>query len=747
MFFRLAVIAAVLATACTASPYDVSFSKLLVNPATKQSLFSGVATFSNGDAAVGGRTNGQIGSSSYGGFDFLVQRYSSAGALVWTRQIGGDDVDVVTAVYVDASDNVFVLGFTYGNYDGQTSALLTRSDSIFSKIDSAGNKIYSKQVGGNHEDAAYGAVVDIASDTLYIPGAFYGTNFHGSATVGVRDGYVMKLSADTGNYVTHYQFGVVSKSTLFNAIAQDSFGNLWVAGATDAATYLSQTNSGSNDMLVQKLSPAGVTLFVALVGGTASDTASAIAIDSSNMVYCAGSAASTTIDGQTSAGGQSILVVKFNIDGVKQWTKLLGGAGSDSATGVAVDSAYGLVYLTGTTASTTFHGVSNPSSSSAFLLAIDSANGNVQYAAIYPSTTGAASASAISARAGRIYMSGTTTGNFYGQTFTGVTNDAFLLGLEGQAVLSTTSAPSVAPSATPTVAPSANPLANPTANPTASSTASPSALPTAAPSAHPTAGPTVNPTVAPSADPSAGPTVDPTATPSADPSAGPTADPTAAPSAVPSAGPTVDPSAAPSVYPTAAPSAHPTASPTVDPSAAPSADPTAAPSAVPSAGPTVDPSAAPSVDPTAAPSADPSADPTVDPSAGPTVDPTAAPSVDPSAGPTVDPSAGPTVDPTAAPSVDPSAGPTVDPSAGPTVSPTAAPSADPSAGPTVDPTAAPSADPSAGPTADPTEAPSLSPTLTPTASPTRVCLQILGRPVLPPAAESIACAKAPTLKR
>jgi len=95
MLFRFALIAAVLARACNATPYDISYTKLIVNPATKQSRFNGVATFSNGDAAVGGRTDGRIGSSSYGRFDFLVQRYSAAGALVWIRQIGGNDVDIV----------------------------------------------------------------------------------------------------------------------------------------------------------------------------------------------------------------------------------------------------------------------------------------------------------------------------------------------------------------------------------------------------------------------------------------------------------------------------------------------------------------------------------------------------------------------------------------------------------------------------------------------------------------------------
>jgi len=54
------------------------------------------------------------------------------------------------------------------------------------------------------------------------------------------------------------------------------------------------------------------------------------------------------LDGNTSAGGYDLFVVKYNSSGTKQWTKQLGTWQNDLANGVATDSS-GNVYVTGDT--------------------------------------------------------------------------------------------------------------------------------------------------------------------------------------------------------------------------------------------------------------------------------------------------------------------------------------------------------------------------------------------------------------
>ena len=52
--------------------------------------------------------------------------------------------------------------------------------------------------------------------------------------------------------------------------------------------------------------------------------------------------------GNTSAGNYDLYVVKYNSSGTKQWTKQLGTSSIDNANGVATDSS-GTVYVTGGT--------------------------------------------------------------------------------------------------------------------------------------------------------------------------------------------------------------------------------------------------------------------------------------------------------------------------------------------------------------------------------------------------------------
>ena len=54
------------------------------------------------------------------------------------------------------------------------------------------------------------------------------------------------------------------------------------------------------------------------------------------------------LDGNTSSGGQDIILVKYNSSGTKQWTKQLGTSSNDVGNGVTTDSSDN-IYVTGYT--------------------------------------------------------------------------------------------------------------------------------------------------------------------------------------------------------------------------------------------------------------------------------------------------------------------------------------------------------------------------------------------------------------
>ena len=98
--------------------------------------------------------------------------------------------------------------------------------------------------------------------------------------------------------------------------------------------------------LISLFSPFnGSTKFwIKLLGGANSDTGVGIGVDSSGNVYVTGHT------GSQGAGGNDILITKYNTSGVIQWQRTFGGASGDVGTGITVDSS-GNVYVTGYTGS------------------------------------------------------------------------------------------------------------------------------------------------------------------------------------------------------------------------------------------------------------------------------------------------------------------------------------------------------------------------------------------------------------
>ena len=89
------------------------------------------------------------------------------------------------------------------------------------------------------------------------------------------------------------------------------------------------------------LGSAGLSYWIATLGGTSFETSGAIAIDNSGNVYIAGN---TESDG---AGDSDIVIAKYNSSGTIQWQRTLGGTSEyDYGRGIAIDNS-GDVYIVG----------------------------------------------------------------------------------------------------------------------------------------------------------------------------------------------------------------------------------------------------------------------------------------------------------------------------------------------------------------------------------------------------------------
>ena len=149
------------------------------------------------------------------------------------------------------------------------------------------------------------------------------------------------------------------------ALAVDAAGNLYAAGYTESVDFpaagpLQAGNAGSGDAFVAKFSADGKSLLYATyLGGSGSDSAAGVAVDAAGNAYVTGSTASAdfplrnAIQG-TLPGSASVFVAKLNAAGnALVYSTYLGGSTYELAGGIAVDGA-GNAYVTGQAFSTDF---------------------------------------------------------------------------------------------------------------------------------------------------------------------------------------------------------------------------------------------------------------------------------------------------------------------------------------------------------------------------------------------------------
>lgn len=158
------------------------------------------------------------------------------------------------------------------------------------------------------------------------------------------------------------------------AAARGADGGLFVVGHTSSAID-GQTLKGGQDLVLMRYDSTGKKLWSRVLGAGESAGATSIAVDSAGNVLVAGTVTGE-LSGTNDVGGKDSLVVKYSADGVEQWARRFGGTADDTAQALAV-GADGTVYVGGR-ADSAIGGVNNTGGTDGYLRAIDS-NGNTLY--------------------------------------------------------------------------------------------------------------------------------------------------------------------------------------------------------------------------------------------------------------------------------------------------------------------------------------------------------------------------------
>jgi hypothetical protein len=390
-----------------------------------------IKTDPSGNIYISG--DGISGSSNY-----FVKKYSSGGSVQWTGEVSDASSTNSGKVGVDSTGNVYLI---YKNYQYDVTTPFTYP--VIKKYNPSGGLestwsyttglCSSDCINGTNYNAIPNAVVTAYSTgNIYLAGETTG-NFNGSASTGSYNLFVMKVNS-SGARQWVATLGV--SYTMAKGVAIDSSENVYVAGDT-SENLDGNTITRGQDMFLVKYNSSGTKQWTKLLGGggIAYVYTYGVAVDSSGNIFVTGrttGASGADIGGAVhSDADYDLFLVKYDPQGTRQWTKLLGGAGSTSrhteAYSVSVDSSDN-IFVAGYTTATSLNSITKTGNTDAFLIKYNT-SGTAQWTkllGVSPTDTWANGVATDSN--GNIFITGPTRGGLDGNSpIGGGTNfDAFV---------------------------------------------------------------------------------------------------------------------------------------------------------------------------------------------------------------------------------------------------------------------------------------------------------------------------------
>ncbi|NLY22597.1 MAG: T9SS type A sorting domain-containing protein [Bacteroidales bacterium] len=206
---------------------------------------------SDGGYIVAGETWSNDGdvSGNHGGGDYWVVKLNSSGDILWQICLGGTNVDVAYSIQQTSDEGFIVAGYTCSN-EGDVSGNHGNSDYWVVKLNSSGTIEWQKCLGGTDGDYA-NSIQQTSDGGFIVAGQTYSNDGDVSGNHGGSDAWVVKLNS-SGNILWQKCLGGTGWDWE-NSIQQTSDGGFIVAGYTNSNDGDVSGNHGSKDYWVVKL--------------------------------------------------------------------------------------------------------------------------------------------------------------------------------------------------------------------------------------------------------------------------------------------------------------------------------------------------------------------------------------------------------------------------------------------------------------------------------------------------------------
>lgn len=283
-------------------------------------------------------------------WDVFIQKLDANGSFLWAKSMGGIGGDIGYGIEVDDFGNVYSTGFFRDTVDFDPGPGVFNlyaagiRDVFIQKLDSAGNFLWAKNIGGVSGDEGFSMTLG-NSGSIYVTGLFSGmVDFDPNSgtsilsSQGGSDIFLLKLDSN-GNFLWAKGMGEADDDIGYS-IAVDKNENIYstgyFSGIVDFDPGVDSTHlkaKGESDIFIQKLDPNGNFVWVKSMGGIKTDVGESISVDDNSNVYTTGRFIGTVdfdpgLDSSFLAakGQRDIFIQKLDSSGNFIWAKNLGGS-------------------------------------------------------------------------------------------------------------------------------------------------------------------------------------------------------------------------------------------------------------------------------------------------------------------------------------------------------------------------------------------------------------------------------------
>ena len=296
----------------------------------------------------------------------FISKLDSNGQYIWAISVGLKAWTSVGYISTDTQNNIYIAGnfMDSADVDPGTGVHMVHSngglDMFIMKIDSAGNIVWTKTIGGSSNEFSKAIVCD-SFHHVYLTGEFEDTvDFdpgpglalhHVGGSIASSNAFILQLdSGGQFRWVNCYEGASSGECMLV-----DDDAHLVTAGyfyltldfdtGPGTSVLTSQSTNGTVDVFLLKVDTLGQFIQVKTIGGKQNDHATAIRKDSGGDLYLTGWFVDTADFDPgpgtytlVSQGSSDIYILKVDASFNFKWARALAGTGQQDPYSIAVDA-------------------------------------------------------------------------------------------------------------------------------------------------------------------------------------------------------------------------------------------------------------------------------------------------------------------------------------------------------------------------------------------------------------------------